>query len=141
MSEKASTSLKQVLHLCIHLNMNRYYTESTWLHCTQIFPTSCETKISCRLNFPKTVEMWPLPPNSFWVRKAEIMSTQNQRQLNCCKDAHKLVKQLYVKRQRVQSCVASAFWQKLPKNRTIWFSHCQIFLQITRFTSFGSLDT
>ena len=28
MSEKTSTKLKQVLHLCVHLVMNRYYTES-----------------------------------------------------------------------------------------------------------------
>ena len=50
MSEKTSTKLKQVLHLCIHLDMKRYYTESTWLHCTQIFPTPPLQGTLCHCN-------------------------------------------------------------------------------------------
>ena len=48
--EKSSAKLKQVLHLCIHVDMKRYYTESTWLHCTQIFPTPPLQGTLCHCN-------------------------------------------------------------------------------------------
>ena len=48
--EKSSAKLKQALHLCIHVDLKRYYTESTWLHCTQIFPTPPLQGTLCHCN-------------------------------------------------------------------------------------------